>query len=347
MTTIDEIQQRMLANIEDKYDKSDGSFAYDTTKPIAIELSAVYEAIVVAERKLNIANLTWDELTQAVRERTGLERKLATFATTPVSVLGASGAVMNVGDLVAAGDIFYRATERVVLDTNGFGQVVVQCIESGVIGNVPARSINAFPVTLANITAVFNTEAVTNGYAAESDSSLLERYYEFLRLPATSGNKAHYKMWAKEVIGVSEAKVIPTWNGGGTVQVIIIDANKRAASPELLAKVFSHIESVRPIGATVTVVSGQEKMISTSAKVVLASGFTIGQVQLAFEQLLINRFAEIAFKEPYVSYARSGNLLLDVPGVGDYSNLLVNGGTANILLADEEIPVLNAVTLGV
>ncbi|MER1957934.1 MAG: baseplate J/gp47 family protein [Solibacillus sp.] len=342
-----ESHRRILNDVDDQYDKSDGGFAYDITKAVAIELVNVHQKIDEVEKKLNIENLSDDELTQAVLERTGLERKLATFATTVVSVTGVSAAVIYKGDLVAAGDIFYQAVEQVTLDTNGFGQVLVQCVDSGEIGNVPMRAINSFPVTLTNITAVFNSEAVTNGYPEETDASLLERYYEYLRLPPTSGNKAHYKVWAKEVTGVSDAKVIDTWSGGGTVKVVIIDANKHAASAELITNVFNHIEQERPIGAIVTVVSGKEKAISVSAKVTLATGFTIGQVQPTFEELLTQRFAEIAFKDTYVSYARIGNLLLDVPGVGDYADLKVNGGAANILLADEEIPVLNTVTLGV
>ena len=36
------IQERMLSNISDEYDKSEGSFFYDVIKPVAIELEALY-----------------------------------------------------------------------------------------------------------------------------------------------------------------------------------------------------------------------------------------------------------------------------------------------------------------
>ncbi len=337
----------MLNDVSDDYEKLPGSFVYDTTKASAVELEKVYEEISTVEAKQDIENLSGDELEQRVYERTGQRRHQATRTTTPVIVKGQVGAPINIGDKVAAGSVYYSFVESKVIDSTGQATVLVECDIPGTIGNTPAHTITSFPVTLQGLTSVTNLEDATNGYNAETDEALLNRYYEYLQAPATSGNKAHYRIWAKEVVGVGDAKVFPTWSGGGTVKVVIIDANKRAASEELITAVYNHIEESRPIGASVTVISATEKPIDVSANIVLANTFTIGQVQAAFEQSLIKQFADIAFKETYASYAKIGNLLLDTPGVGDYSDLLLNNGIANILLGDEEIPVLNTVTLGV
>lgn len=56
---------------------------------------------------------------------------------------------------------------------------------------------------------------------------------------------------------------------------------------------------------------------------------------------------DVAFAITYVSYAKVGTLLLGTPGVIDYQELSLNGGTANVTLTDEEIPVLGTVELGV
>ena len=48
-------------------------------------------------------------------------------------------------------------------------------------------------------------------------------------------------------------KVIPLWNGAGTVKIVIVDADNRPADSELISKVKEHIEENRPIGAEVTV----------------------------------------------------------------------------------------------
>lgn len=345
----EEIHSDMLDEIPNDYEKLDGSFIYDATKAPAVELEEVYKEIARIEAKQDIENLSGDELTNRVYERTGLERHQATSATTTVVVKGQVGVSINIGDKVASGSIYYSFVESKVINETGQVSVLVQCDVSGPSGNTSANTITNFPVTLQGLTSVTNHEAVRNGYDAETDDALLKRYYEYLQAPATSGNPAHYKIWAKEVLGVGDAKIYPTWNGGGTVKVVIIDANKRAASEELVKAVFDHIEEVRPIGAIVTVVSGTEKIIDILATVVLANGFTVGPVQTNFEQSSTQFFADIAFKEQesYVSFAKVGNLLLDTPGVGDYSNLLINNGIANVLLGDEEVPVLGTVTLGV
>ena len=49
------------------------------------------------------------------------------------------------------------------------------------------------------------------------------RFYEKVRLPATSGNAYHYQQWALEVSGVGAAKVFPLDNGPGTVGILVVD----------------------------------------------------------------------------------------------------------------------------
>ena len=332
----EELQQNMLNRIPNQFDKREGMPIFTSIAPTAIELQNVYIHLKYILNEFFIETASREYLVLRAAER-GLSPHESTKAIWK--------AVFNIN--VPIGSRFsLDSLNFVVIKQIAPGEFLLECESTGDEGNsfsgtlIPIEYING--LEMAEL-----TELVQAGEDEEGTESFRERYLESVRLPSTSGNKAHYKIWAREVSGVGDVKVFPTWSGPGTVKVAIIDMNKRAADKELVASVYTHIEEIRPIGATVTVVSGQEKAISVSAKVVLANGFTIGQVQMAFEQLLINRFAEIAFKETYVSYARIGNLLLDVPGVGDYTDLKVNGGTANILLADEEIPVLNTVTLGV
>ena len=49
-----------------------------------------------------------------------------------------------------------------------------------------------------------------------------------------------------------------------------------------------------------------------------------------------------------MSYAQIGRLILDnaeTTGVKDYGNLLVNGGTGNIVVGAEEMPVVSEVII--
>lgn len=352
--TRDSIHQEMLNSISDDYDKAVGSFIYDATRPPADKISEAYQNIDLVVGKLDIDNLSEDELTQRVNERTGIERHKATFATTTVVISGQPGAAINIGDKVSSDSINYSTLQTKIIDANGIALVLVQADEVGAIGNVPANTITSFPITLQGITSVTNLSPVTNGYEAESDADLLGRYKERIRTPPTSGNKAHYKNWAKEVTGVGDARVFPLWNGDNTVKVVIIDSNKAPASSDLVVAVQNYIDpgitglgdGVAPIGAFATIVSAIGMSINIKVDAIKDPALTDQQIQLNVEENLKEYLSSIAFdKNSTVSYARIGSLIIASEGILDYENLLMNNGTANISVNDDEIATLGGVTI--
>lgn len=340
------IQTRLLASVSDEYDKSEGSFFYDAEMPVAIELEKAY---VEQEDILNrgFADTATGAYLDKIVVEQGLTRKQATKAAGQVIITGAVGALIKIGDKVASDNVNYIFLENKTIDATGQSVVNVECEIAGSIGNVPIGAIKYFPVTVEGLHTVTNTNSFTNGYGTETDENLRQRYYGKVRTPATSGNKYHYLNWAKEVTGVGDAKVFPLWNGNGTVKVVIINANKRAADSSLINAVSTHIEDNRPIGATVSVISATEKAININVTLVIdTKNYTVDVVKTAIEANLEEYFRSIAFINNYVSYAYIGNLIFNTNGVIDYSNLVINGGTTNITIADEEIPVLGGVTIG-
>lgn len=342
----DTIQARMLANISDEYDKTEGSFFYDATKPAAIELEKLDgKTDIILDN--GFADTAAGEYLDRLAGERGVYRKAATKSTGTVAVTGVVGALIVAGEMVSSDNVSFVFKESSNIPAGGSINVEVECTEYGTIGNVPVGAIKYFPKTLEGLQLVTNALAFTNGYAAESDESLRERYYAVIRTPATSGNKYHYLNWAKEVVGVGDARVFPLADGAGTVKLLIINANKRAADSTLIDDVAAHIEENRPIGATVTVLSATEKEIDVSVTLVIDdANYTIAEVTTAIENNLTAYFADIAFIETYVSYAKIGNIIFETPGVLDYSNLLVNTGAANVAIAETEIPVLGGVTVG-
>jgi len=343
--TEENIKKEMLDNISDGIDKSENSFIHDAISPAAIKFAEAYIDLEVLSGKLDVENLEGEELERFIYQRTGIERKPATKATTIVIITGQEGAKISKGDLVGADTVNFISMEDKTIDLTGQMEVLVECEEYGTIGNVPAGSINYFPVSIPGLISVTNPEPITNGYDAESDESLLERYYERIRTPATSGNKYHYLNWAKEVTGVGDARVIPLWDGPGTVKVVIIDSNKEPASQALIDEVSKHIEEERPIGADVIVISAQPKKINVELTIIKDEMFTLEQVRAKVEKNINNYFKETAFKVNFISYARIGKTILETEGVLDYSNLIVNGNIENIPLKYEEVPILGEVVL--
>lgn len=342
--SIEEIKVRMLADISADYDKTQGGFMYDAVAPVAIEMQKSYDNQDVILKNAFASTASGEYLDRKCSEL-GITRKPSAPSTGSVTITGTVGATINKGAYVATELANYAATETVTIDSTGKATVNVQCTQNGSIGNVAANTIKYFPITLEGINAVTNEAPFTNGYDAESDSSLYERYYSKVNTPATSGNSAHYEQWAKSVTGVGGAKIFPTWNGPGTVKVVICNSNKRAADQQLITNTAAYIETQRPVGATVTVASATEKNISITANIILGNGVTIETVKTAFEKAITEYFKELTFKSSYISYAKVGSILYDIYGVADYSDLKINTGITNIALADTELPVIGTVVL--
>jgi uncharacterized phage protein gp47/JayE len=350
--TTDTLQAEMLNNINNEYDKTEGSFFYDVTKSAAIALSQIYKDIDNVVDKLNIENLSGDELEQRVKERTGITRKLATKSTGVLSVTG-NGSI-NTGDLFESDSgVKFKATESKTIVTSG--TISIECVESGSIGNLPVNTIKNMPVTIPGIVSVTNPQSTTGGYNAEIDSDLLKRYYERIQTPATSGNKAQFRNWAKEVTGVGDARVIPLWAGDNTVKVIIINNDKQPADAQLIEDVQNYIDPgisglgdgvVGYIGVYCTVISAIGKPIDISFTATKDPAYTNEQIQTAIEYNLTEYLKEIAFVENYVSYAKIGSLILQTDGIVDYTDLLVNGGTVNINIDITEVATLGGVVIG-
>ncbi|TCO78010.1 baseplate J/gp47 family protein [Marinisporobacter balticus] len=356
------IQNRMLNSVSELYDKSQGSFFYDALKPVAIEIENMEKSIETVTKKLMMKNLKDLELEQRIHERTGIKRKPATKAAGYVTITGTKGAKVNENDLIASDTVNFIIKENKTIDDTGHVDVLVVCESYGVIGNVPAGSIQYFPVTLAGLKSATNKEAFKSGYDAEMDEELLQRYYERIQTPATSGNKYHYRNWAKEVTGVGDVKVISLpEDKPNTVKVIIIDSNKKPANPNLVEKVQNYIdpkidseekviwgcgEGKAPIGAFCTVVSANP--------VILDISFTLEEkdpsvpndiMKKDIEDNITAYLRQIAFRENKVSYNKITSIILDSKGIVDFSEFTINGQKKNIPIGNADVPVLGGVNI--
>lgn len=343
--TFEAIMQRLLNAVPFNIQKTEGSLIYDALASAALELAQAYIELDMVIQ-LGFAQTTYGQYLDMRAAEHGLTRKPATKATGQVTITGTQGTVIPAGSLFATGaGIQFQTTTEVSINETGQVTANIEAVEVGASGNVPARAINTIPVAIPGVTAVTNTNPTTGGTDEESDADLLARLLEKVRNPATSGNVAHFKQWALEVAGVGDAKVFPLWNGNGTVKVVIIDGNKQPASAELVQAVADYIEEVRPICYAVTVVSATALNINVSATLTLDPAYMLTQVQPTIEAAITEYLKSIAFQQDYVSYAKIGSLILDTPGVLDYTNLTVNSGTGNVAIGSEQVAVLGTVTL--
>lgn len=357
--TLDTIKTRMLGNISDSVDKTEGYLVYDNVVATGKEFEKVSSELDLVASKLDISNLTGDELTTRVYEKTGLTRTAATFAKGVLAITG--NTTIAIEDVFeTANKVQFKATEAKTI--TGTGTVSIQAIVAGSSGNIPAGQITLMPITIPGVTSVTNTAATVNGFDEESDSALLQRYYEKLREPSTQGNIAYFKSLVKSYTGVGDVKVFPTWNGNNTVKIVIIDSNKQVPSTDLINAVQSYTDPLgdtwglgygaAPFGAFTTIAGATGKNINVSFTVDKDTNYSDEQ-RLTNIQASINAYLKtIAFVDnAIVSYAKIGDAILNSAGVLDYSNLTINGATSNIPISLTsslcEIPVLGTVTVNV
>jgi len=356
----DVIHERMLSNLPDDIDKTEGGFAHDFTRPAALEKAELMIAINDAIQ-LFFPEWSYGGYLDKLAAGVGLTRRTAQAAETTVEITGAPGTIIPAGFRFAttataiSDNIEFEAKESVTLDESGNATVPVRCTETGTIGNVPKNSITLMSSPVGGIATITNPTAATGGVEDEDDDALRERIKERDLNNESSfvGNDADYKRWAKEVDGVGTVIVVPEWEGEGTgtVKLIIMDSNGEEANQTILDNVYNHIISpddrdqrLAPIGAILTVVTGSPVQISIAATVTLEPGATIEAVEDAFKEALKTYFDE-AKAEASVRYTRVGSVLSETPGLLDYSDLTLNEGTANVPLTTDNYPVIHTVTL--
>jgi uncharacterized phage protein gp47/JayE len=345
--TKDFLLQRMLDNAPSDVDKREGSVTYDMLSPSAIELAQAYIELDNVLAFGFVSDSTPSEYIDLRAGEIGLTRKPSVKATGQVTFSGVNGTFIDVGTRVStdgASPVYFVTTAAGTI-ASGTVTVNAEAEVGGISGNAVASSITLVLGNLSGVVTVNNALPFTGGIDTESDASLIERYFEKVQEPATSGNANEYKQWAKSVAGIGDAKVYPLWNGNGTVKVVLLDENKRAPVSGIVTSTNDYIASVRPIGATVTVVGATEVSINVTATLTLASGATLASAKADFEAGLTEYLKTLAFVDPIVRYSKIASVLLDTPAILDYSGLTVNGGTANISIADGSVAIKGSVTL--
>lgn len=342
------ILNRMLNNVSNDIDKTEGFLVQDALSPVSMEFANAYSKLDEVLSKVFAQTAAKNGFSEELEKRCeefGISRKPGTAAVGQVVFTGNENIAIPIGTIIqTSGGLQYVTTGSGTVQ-GGKTEVNIQALKVGSAYNVPANTINKLPVQIVGITGVTNTEPTVGGTEIESNEELLNRLLLQVQKPATSGNINHYKIWATEVNGVGDAIVIPTWNGPGTVKVIILDSNRRSPSQKLINEVTAHIEEERPIGAKVTIAGAVEIPINISVTLQLESGTDINIVKEEIEKGISNYLNGIAFKNSLVRYTRIENVLLDVSKVVDYSDLKVNNNTSNIEIPEGNVAILGVVTV--
>lgn len=338
------ILSECLAPMADRVQTREGSFAYELTAPVAMELYKIYQGLAALLPAIYVDAGSGGFIDLACA-RYGITRKPGAKAAASMTFRGAPGTRIPAGATFLSGSgLEFLLDSNVTISANGAGEGVVTAVEIGDAYNLPAGELTQMTVNLTGLNAWTSGEA-QGGADEESDEALVGRLYDYWCKPATSGNVYDYQRWALEVDGVGAVKVLPLWNGPGTVKVLLCSPERRGVDAAVVSSAAGHIETLRPIGAAVTVESAGETAIDVNATLRLDGSVALAAVKAQLVSKLDTYLQGMAFENYTVLYNRIAFLVLDCDGVTDYTSLTVNGGTGNVEVPADKVPVVGTVTL--
>ena len=364
-TSVDDIHEKMLNNLPDDIDKSEGGFPWDFTRPTAIELSEVKEYTLVEVLK-SMFPVTCEEsyILDFHSEERGIVRRESVNASGYVSVTGKPGLIIPLGygfSTNADDDgntIDFVSTEEVTIDSLGNAKIPIEATEGGAGSNVGANVVvlhtgDETGELLEDITSVSNDDPITGGLDEEYDDTLRERIVTYDRSQSNSfiGNPSDYKRWAMSVAGVGAVTVTSAEDTSGTVKLVILDQNGDPASKSIQDDVYDYIMSpndkdsrLAPINAVLSIVTPVTLKINISAKVYL-KGIELKDVESTFRNKVQEYLLNNALEDLIVRVSAISDLLYSIDGVYDYENVTINGYAKNLTIDSGQVPVLGTITL--
>lgn len=343
----------MLSLVPDDVDKREGSIMYNTLAPTAYFLSRQNFMLGFLMALSLFADTAEGEWLDRVTNDFGVNREQATQALRQINTFDTKNQPYDipVGTRFAIDEVTFKLTEKITT-----GQYKALCEQTGTIGNWPRQAL--LPVD--NIGGNFGyaelvSDPLIPARDTETDDSLRERFYLYVRAKPYGGNKADYKLKVMEIEGVGDVAVFgaPVM-GPGQVGIIITDDLGQPAEEELLDRVRVQVSSqgngIAPIGHQCTVGTVMEKTIDLEATLKLRDSAQFELVKPKVEQAVADYIAGIGFEDDTVFYSKVIAAILDADlGIRDATDVKLNGKAANVSLLKEfdafQVAKLGTVTL--
>lgn len=349
--SFENILNRMLEIVRDKnntIDTREGSVIHDALSPASVEFQNLFMELNALLNDTFADTASRDYLILRCAER-GLTPEEATHAI----LKGEFNMNVPIGSRFSLNELNYTVIEKI-----SDCVFKLQCETTGTIGNsyfgtmIPIEYIEGLETCVL-------TELLIPGEDEEDTEILRQRYFASFDTRAYGGNIKDYLEKTNSIQGVGNTKVVPVWNGGGTVLLIIIDSTFRKAAPTLIQLVKDTLDpmpygtgqGLAPIGHVVTVRTVDEVLINIASTLTFDPSYTFERVREQIENTLNDYMLSLR-----KLWANSTNLivrisqietrLLNVEGIIDIANTRINGKYNNLELDEYEIPIFNSIING-
>ena len=378
--TYEYLLQLALSQVSSDVDKREGSIIYDALAPACYILAEYFAEHYRLAQEVSIETSSGEWLDAKAMEL-GLTRNQATAAQKKATFLREDGspATVPIGSrfstISTSEPIYYIITGTYPEGQAPVpGEYIATCESVGTIGQQYFGNI--VPLSFVEGVAVATLgETLIPGTDTETDDELRERYLTKVNNRPFAGNIAHYKEIALGIVGVDGVQVYPTWNGGGTVKLSVVDSNYEPVSDDFLATVQQAIDpdaiegssgmglGLAPIDHRVTVVTPEEYVVNIVATIKLKNSYTLDQVKPQIETALASYFTALRREwdvgsdmNEYSMTVYRSNIIASIISVTGVATVDTNTVTINELLEDiplredgelQQIPTLGEVVVSV
>lgn len=290
----------MLDNVPDDLDKREGSIIYDAIAPAAM---------VSAQQSLSLANIIRETYIKTAQgeflDYRAVEHGTSRYAATNTEVKARfnndDGNPVNVevGDRfasIAESPIFYT-----VIKANDDGTAEMQAEEAGTSANSYLGQV--LPVTPNdNLAWAEIIEITIPARDAENDEHLRARLLNSNSWVAYGGNVADYLDMTSKIHDVGATQVYPTWDGPGTVKLVILNNDLMPASSTLVKKVKEEIDpeesttqgyGLAPIDHRVTVTAPETFKVDIAMNVTIVDSVNIDSIRVNIKDSLEEFFKSL------------------------------------------------------
>ena len=354
--TYEQLMEEALGRVSDDIDKRPGSMVWNGNAPCLAEMAQLYLALDFV--------FTATYVNSAPREyliKRAADRSIFPKAATPAVLRAKMNMNVPVGTRFSLEDINFFVTKQLGSEGDDFVHLV-ECETAGTVGNGYAGEL--IPIDYVDGLTRAETDGIYSAGTDEEDTEVFRaRVIESMRSIAFGGNVADYENKAMSFDGIGQVKVLPIWNGAGTVKLVLMSSNLN--SPEIsedrIASIKTAIDptekqgqgyGLAPIGHTVTVVSVKEKDVNVSMKAELKTGVE-QSAAIAEISKIINEY----FKELSADWKNKDNVVVRISHIE--SRILercnsvedidigttANGETKSLTLEKDEIPKLGTLNI--
>lgn len=338
--TYENILYRTLSKVPKNMDKRQGSIIFDAIAPACAELAQIY---IELDRIINESFA--DTQTREYLIRRAAEKGLKPYESTKAILKAEFNIDVHIDSKFSLNELNYTIIEK--LQDRVYK---LECDTSGTCGNKYFGDI--IPVeNIPNLQTATITELLIPGEDEEQTEAFRKRYFDSFNGESFGGNIKDYKEKVNAITGVGGVKVYPVWNGGGTVKLVIIGSDYNIPSVQLINDVQEQIDptlnggegkGIAPIGHLVTVESVQETIVNIELNLIYQDGYTWNDVQKTIDTEIDKYFNELNSvwadtDNIVVRISQIERRILDISGIVDISNTIINNKTENLIISSNNI----------